>query len=81
MTAAEFDASLLANLERVAARNEQIRAQTRTLRDLLERKQRLAARLETTLTKMITEQETINIEISRLLTSEEQRTFAGHLVA
>lgn len=81
MTAAEFDASLLANLERVAAKNEQIRAQTRTLRDLLERKQRLAARLETTLTEMITEQETINIEISRLLTSEEQRTFAGHLVA
>ena len=79
MTAAEFDARLLASVERRAAENAQVRAETRALQTLLERKQRLVAHLEATLAEMQAEQETINAEVRRLLTPDEQRAFAGQL--
>lgn len=78
MTAAEFDARLLANTERRATENEKARQETQLLQSLLERKQRLVTRLEATLAELQAEQETINTEVRRLLTPEEQRHFAGH---
>ena len=77
MTAAAFDARLLESVERRTAENAQVRAETRTLQSLLERKQRLVAHLEAALAEMQAEQETINAEVSRLLTPDEQRAFAG----
>ena len=78
-TAAAFDTRLLESVERRTAENAQVRAETRALQTLLERKQRLVAHLEVTLAEMQAEQEMINAEVRRLLTPDEQRAFAGYV--
>ncbi len=78
MTAAEFDGQLLAAVERRAVETEKVRMETEVLRTLLQRKQRLVARLEATLVELQAEQAVINDEVRRLLTPEEQSYFAGH---
>lgn len=77
MTVSEFDARIRSSNERLTVENEQVRVETRALVTLLERKQRLVARLETTLAEFKTEQEMINAELRRLLTLEEQILVMG----
>jgi uncharacterized protein YlxW (UPF0749 family) len=76
MTADEFDKRIVAANERRASENAKMREETRALQELVERKLRLVARLEATLAEMQAEQETINAEVRRLLTPEEQAVFA-----
>jgi anti-sigma-K factor RskA len=76
MTAAEFDQRIVAANERRAVENAKMRQETHALEQLIERKLRLVARLEATLAEMQAEQETINAEVRRLLTPEEQAIFA-----
>ena len=78
MTVAEFDALLLASVERRAAENARMREETHLLQALLERKQHLVVRLETTFAELQAEQDAINAEVRRLLTPEERCSFAGH---
>jgi hypothetical protein len=75
LTAAELDARLDKASDRRAAESARIREETRVLQTLLERKRRLAARMQATLAELQAEQETINAEVRRLLTPEEQTLF------
>lgn len=77
LTAAELDARILAASERRTEVNAKVRAETRDLLALVERKRRLIARSEQILVELQEEQEAIHAEVKRLLTPEEQVNFAA----
>lgn len=80
MTAAEFDALLIAAGDRLGSETEELKRRNAVLRQLLEEKRRFAVRLEQTLNELQAEQERIDEEVRRLLSPDEWKQITSSAV-